>query len=75
MGCVDDLRRNLSGSVPTDCKLDVVAEKYSDACCPSYTFFKKQSFLKYSTSAFPQTLACIEAVGCMISQVRTDDKY
>jgi hypothetical protein len=71
MGCVDDLRRNLSGSVPYDCLLDVVAEKYSDACCPSYTFLRKQTLLEYSTSAFPQTLACIEAVGCMMSQVKT----
>lgn len=66
MGCVEDLRRNLSGSVPAGCKIDVVSEKYSDVCCPSFT---PQATVEYATSAFPQTLACIETVGCKLSQV------
>lgn len=36
MGCIDDMRQNVSGNVGTGCNMAVLTESYNSACCPVF---------------------------------------
>jgi hypothetical protein len=72
-GCIDDMRQNKSGNVLPNCKLNTISNKRnSEDCCPKLL---KNRFgitdLAYLGSAYPETLRCIEKVGCIDSIIYT----
>ncbi len=67
MNCVNDLRKNASGSLQAGCKIASISETKNTACCPVYDEVSLK--VDYKTSGYPQALACIDSVGCTLSQV------
>lgn len=72
MSCVDDMRKNITGTVPTDCPMQSVLETYDKSCCPVYITPKKNKKyveVVYSTSAYPSVLSCLRKVKCEFTEV------
>ena len=71
MACVDDMRKNATGTVPHNCPMHSVLETYDKACCPVYVTPKKNKKIVevvYSTSAYPSVLACLRKVKCEFTE-------
>jgi len=66
MGCIDDLRFNRTGNVPSNCDFARITEYYEGAkCCPQFgTDNTGRLNLLYMGSAYPETLECLINVGC-----------
>mmetsp|Transcript_5162 Transcript_5162/g.7904 ORF Transcript_5162/g.7904 Transcript_5162/m.7904 type:complete len:185 (-) Transcript_5162:69-623(-) len=69
MGCLDDMRRNLSGTVPTGCTISAISEEYDTSCCPRYVAKKRKFDIIYETSAYPVGLACLRKTGCEHTEI------
>lgn len=71
IGCIDDMRLNRSGNVHPHCDMAMINEVYeSDICCPMMEpDFSGRLDLTYSSSAYPETLRCIQNVGCSESTI------
>lgn len=41
--CLDDMRQNKSGNVPTDCGFHAASERYLPSCCPRLHFIPTES--------------------------------
>ena len=79
--CIDDMRRNKSSTVATNCHIDrQYAMKYeSQACCPTFQnelVRKRKKYyrtgklnMNYVGAQYPETLRCLETVGCKQSVV------
>ena len=76
MGCINDMRHNKSGNVPSTCNFDqssegnmenVMEQEMAYACCPKLQ--KGTNTLKYIGSAYPEAIRCIEESGCSESTV------
>lgn len=61
MSCIDDMRRNLTGSVRHGCHINVLHGKGEAQCCPT---FDERNYLQYIGSTYPETLRCLKRVGC-----------
>jgi hypothetical protein len=67
ISCVDDMRRNISGTVHPKCTFRNIAEDPVPLyCCPRYEFsaVKGKTFLVHSHAAYPLVFECLAAVGC-----------
>jgi hypothetical protein len=71
IGCVDDMRQNMSGNVGTGCDMGVISESYNGNCCPKFGInpLTNRLDLLYVGSAYPDTLRCINSVGCASSVI------
>jgi hypothetical protein len=70
--CVDDMRANKSGNVGYNCDIGKITESYqTEQCCPKFVGEGLEKNLLYSGSAYPETLRCIEQVGCGESVIYT----
>ena len=70
MGCLSDMRLNKSGNVAPSCVIGAIAQTYDPShCCPSLSSQAGQLNLNYLGSAYPETLRCIQSVGCGSSAV------
>lgn len=64
-GCLDDMRTNKSYNVAGDCRINSLKSDYDESCCPTFginQFGVKD--LRYVGSAYPETLRCMERLGC-----------
>ena len=70
MGCLSDMRLNKSGNVSPLCNIQAIAQRPDTAnCCPSLIPQGDRLNLNYLGSAYPETLRCIDSVGCGSSAV------
>eukprot|EP01038_Epipyxis_sp_PR26KG_P012942 gene12942-17350_t len=71
IACIDDMRQNKSGNVYPTCALKKSSEHANPKdCCPKIGFnMKGHKDLLYSGSAYPETLRCVERVGCSSSNI------
>jgi hypothetical protein len=69
MNCLSDLRTNVTGNVPSGCKLNSLNSNYDTTCCPVYVQKKRKIFLRFETSGYPSALSCLRKVGCQATQV------
>jgi hypothetical protein len=74
MGCIQDMRANKSGTVATGCIANAIAQSPDGSnCCPKLTVESGGKLnLAVTGSAYPETLRCIDAVGCATSSLYTD---
>mmetsp|Transcript_415 Transcript_415/g.428 ORF Transcript_415/g.428 Transcript_415/m.428 type:complete len:191 (-) Transcript_415:43-615(-) len=72
MSCIDDMRKNVSGNVPGRCHMNGVTDKVSHTCCPKYLEINSKFSVRTDTSAYPDGLACMRAVGCRDSVLYTE---
>jgi hypothetical protein len=79
MGCLLDMRQNKSGNVPSECTFDDLVEgditmtlmqRQHQNCCP--LTFEDNSLVPGFGTAYPDTLRCIEEVGCAGSSIYND---
>jgi len=72
LGCLSDLRQNISGNVPRGCNISYIGRLTQPKCCP--TIGKDASGkinLIAKTAGYPDTLRCIQSVGCGDTDVYT----
>jgi hypothetical protein len=69
MNCLSDLRRNVTGNVPSGCRLNSLNSDYDTTCCPVYVQKKSKLILRFETSGYPSALSCLRKVGCQATQV------
>ena len=73
MSCVDDMRRNISGTVPKGCLISAISDYPQTACCPVYVRPYPRRILYteilYATSAYPKLFECLEKIGCGSSEI------
>lgn len=65
--CVEDMRYNRTGSVPLDCNLRGLLQRYEPECCAQMDEVTNR--INRRTSAYPFAFQCLAAVGCMESAV------
>ena len=76
--CVDDMRHNKSGNIALGCHIGALTMSYeSTACCPMFLNDWKKTRknmartgrlnMIYPGSQYPETLKCLETVGCTAS--------
>jgi hypothetical protein len=70
-GCVDDLRLNRSGNVPTGCDLNKVMESYEPNCCPVVASEAGRLNLLHKGAGYVEALKCIDSVGCADGTIYT----
>lgn len=71
MNCLSDLRTNVTGNVPSGCRLHALNSEYDATCCPVYVQKKRKFFLRFETSGYPAALSCLRRVGCQATQVQS----
>lgn len=73
MGCLDDLRFNRTGNVPSSCDFARITEYYeAESCCPKFgKDHTGRTNLLYMGAAYPETLQCLINVGCQDSPMFT----
>lgn len=70
LGCLSDLRQNVSGNVPSGCNITFIGHLPGVTCCPQFGPDKTGKVnLIASTSGYPEALRCIQNVGCSSSEV------
>ena len=72
MNCINDMRTNVSGTVPGSCMMNGFSETDNTKCCPTYIQLGTQYTPVLTTSAYPQGLDCLRAVGCSDSPLYTE---
>ena len=70
-GCIDDMRRNVSGTVPMGCKMNGLTETPQSICCPLFADSSSTHY-KMGTYAYVQALKCLRSVGCQQSVYYTE---
>ena len=65
LGCLNDLRQNISGNVPPRCNITFIGHLPDTMCCPLFGLDKAGRMnLIATTAGYPDTLRCIQSVGC-----------
>jgi len=65
LGCLNDLRQNISGNVPAGCNITYIGHLPETVCCPAFGKDKSGRMnLIATTAGYPDTLRCIQSVGC-----------
>jgi hypothetical protein len=67
--CLNDLRLNATGNIPSGCRMNALNSDYDTTCCPVYIQKKKKIVLRFETSGYPTALSCLRDVGCEETQV------
>lgn len=72
LGCLSDFRQNVSGNVPRGCNITYIGPLTQPKCCP---VIAKDAAGKMNliakTAGYPDTLRCIQSVGCGDTDVYT----
>ena len=72
LGCLNDLRMNISGNVPHGCNISYIGHLPLTSCCPAFGPDTTGNVnLIATTAGYPDTLRCIQSVGCGDSDVYT----
>ena len=72
LGCLNDLRQNISGNVPVGCNITYIGHLPYTDCCPVIgPDSTGRVNLIQKTAGYPDTLRCIQSVGCGDSDVYT----
>jgi hypothetical protein len=69
MGCITDMRRNLSGTVRHGCNINKLNQHVDHTCCPALT---EVGQLMYIGSSYISGMECLESVGCASTVLYTD---
>jgi len=69
MGCVRDLRTNSSMNVQPGCDISSVASHPQKECCATFVDDNKRHTINHGSSAYADTLLCLETIGCVDSTV------